>query len=231
MHDAPWRLLVRPASDDVTGVFVTISGHPLFSFSVVLEGDTSQTFPVRTGIHTKGIDLKLVVWKALKEKGCSMPDTYLALATSSISSPLCSSFNRSTFPVRRELGGHAGIGTSMASLRRHRSPEIFSGDTIFLSVDLYLRLQAGLPALFMNGPLLHPRKSLSMTLLPLYVSLLRLHPFNLRAYSHQTKEKKRQDHPHRLHSLSMWRMNNRRLCFQVSHSIQTPNKWPVLKNN
>ena len=55
-----------------------------------------------------------------------MPDAYLALATSSIiSSPLCSSINRSTFPVRRELGGHAGVGTSMVSLRRHRSPEFF----------------------------------------------------------------------------------------------------------
>lgn len=38
-------------------------------FLVVSEG---QTFPVRTGIDTKGIDPKLVVWKALKEKGSSI---------------------------------------------------------------------------------------------------------------------------------------------------------------
>jgi hypothetical protein len=45
--------------------------------------------------------------------------------------------------------GHTGMGTSMVSIRGHRSQEFSSAKTIAISVVLRLRLEA---ALFMNGP-------------------------------------------------------------------------------
>ncbi|EDR14507.1 uncharacterized protein LACBIDRAFT_305166 [Laccaria bicolor S238N-H82] len=48
---------------NVISIFVTIYGHPLVTFSAVLEG--SEPFPVQAGIHTSGIDLQQVIWKTL----------------------------------------------------------------------------------------------------------------------------------------------------------------------
>ncbi|EDR10636.1 uncharacterized protein LACBIDRAFT_317318 [Laccaria bicolor S238N-H82] len=48
---------------NVISIFVTIYGHPLVTFSAVLEG--SEPFPVQAGIHTSGIDLQEVIWETL----------------------------------------------------------------------------------------------------------------------------------------------------------------------
>ncbi|EDR14498.1 uncharacterized protein LACBIDRAFT_321612 [Laccaria bicolor S238N-H82] len=75
-----------PPPEDTISIFITIPGHPLFSFSVFLEG-LDTPFLVKTHLHIKGLDLVQVILSTLASMGHRLPDC-LSLHYKSLSGAL-----------------------------------------------------------------------------------------------------------------------------------------------